>query len=57
VVVNGEVVGSWRRNQRAKKVQLAIDPLHEIPSTAASGITAAVTRYGAFLKQPVELSP
>jgi len=57
VVVNGEVVGSWRRSQRAKKVQLAIDPLHEIPSTAARGISAAAARYGAFLEQPVELIP
>ena len=57
VVVNGEVVGSWRRTQRAKKVQLAIDPLHEIPATAARGIGAAAARYGAFLEQVVELNP
>jgi hypothetical protein len=57
VVINGEVVGSWRRTQRAKKVELGIDPLHDIPSSAASGIAAAARRYGAFLEQPVELSP
>ena len=34
VVVNGEVVGSWRRTQRPKKVQLEIEPLHDIPASA-----------------------
>jgi hypothetical protein len=57
VVLNGEVVGSWRRTQRAKKVELAIDPLHEIPSSAAGGMRAAATRYAAFLERPVELIP
>jgi hypothetical protein len=57
VVVNGEVVGSWRRTQRAKKVQLDIEPLHDIPTSAARGIAAAAARYGAFVEQPVALSP
>ena len=57
VVVNGEVVGSWRRTQRAKKVQLEVEPLHDIPASATSGITAAAKRYGAFVGQPVDLSP
>ena len=57
VVVNGEVVGSWRRTQRAKKVQLGIEPLHRIPASAATAIARAAQRYAAFLEQPVELSP
>jgi len=57
VVVNGEVVASWRRTSRAKKVELAVRPLHDIPTSAHSGIAAAVKRYGAFLELPVELSP
>jgi hypothetical protein len=55
VVINGEVVGSWRRTPRAKRVQLDLEPLHEIPSSAATGIAAAAKRYGAFLEQAVEL--
>src|SRR5690348_17654010 len=38
------------------RVELGIDPLHDIPSSAATGIAAAAKRYGAFLEQPVELS-
>ena len=55
VVINGEVVGWWRRTPRAKRVQLDLEPLHEIPSSAATGIAAAAKRYGAFLEQAVEL--
>jgi hypothetical protein len=55
VVVNGEVVGSWRRTQRAKKIRLELEPLHPIPHSAASGIAAAAKRYGAFVEQAVEL--
>jgi len=57
VVVDGEVVGSWRRTQRAKKVELDLEPLHDIPRSAANGIAAAAARYGAFVEQPVTLSP
>lgn len=57
VVINGEVVGSWRRTPRAKTVQLDLEPLHEIPNSAAKGIAAAAQRYGAFLEQAVGLSP
>lgn len=55
VVINGEVVGTWRRTPRAKGVQLEVEPLHVIPRSAASGIAAAAKRYGAFVEQPVEL--
>jgi hypothetical protein len=57
VIVNGEVVGSWRRTARAKKVQLDLESLHDIPASARSGLAAAAKRYGAFLEQPVELIP
>ncbi|MES1170535.1 MAG: crosslink repair DNA glycosylase YcaQ family protein, partial [Leifsonia sp.] len=57
VVRNGEVVGSWRRAAGAKTVRLGLDPLHQIPAAARSGIAAAAKRYGAFLERPVELSP
>lgn len=55
LVVNGEVVGTWRRTPRAKKVRLQVEPLHDIPRSARSGLAAAAERYGRFLEQPVEL--
>jgi hypothetical protein len=55
VVINGEVVGSWRRTPRAKTVHLDLEPLREIPSSAATGIAAAAARYGVFLEQAVEV--
>jgi hypothetical protein len=55
IVVNGEVVGSWRRTAKAKKVELTTVPFDELtPSTrAAVGRTAA--RYGRYLGLPVEV--
>jgi len=57
VVVNGEVVGSWGRTQRADRVRVEVEPLHGIPVPASAGMARAARRYGAFLEQPVELSP
>jgi len=57
IVVNGEVVGSWRRTQRADRVRVEVEPLHGIPVPASAAIARAARRYGAFLEQPVELSP
>jgi hypothetical protein len=57
IVRNGEVVGSWRRTQGAKKVRVYLDAIHDIPASARGGIAAAAKRYGAFVEQPVELSP
>ena len=56
-VVNGEVVGSWRRTARAAKVQVDLEPFRDIPASATPGFAAAAKRYGAFLEQQVELSP
>ncbi len=56
VVVNGEVVGSWRRTRRAKKVQLDVEPMHDIPVSARPGVAAAAKRYAAFIEQPVDLA-
>lgn len=56
VIVNGEVVGSWRRSQRAKRVQLDVEPLHDIPATAGPAVAAAAKRYAAFIEKPVDLA-
>ncbi|MEP6843091.1 MAG: winged helix DNA-binding domain-containing protein [Pseudolysinimonas sp.] len=55
MVLNGEVIGSWRRTPRAKKVDLDMLPFRDIPESAHGGIAAAARRYGAYLEQPVEL--
>jgi hypothetical protein len=55
IVVNGEVVGSWRRTARAKKVDVTTKPFDEFGASVEAGIARAAKRYGRFLGRPVEL--
>ena len=55
IVVNGEVVGSWRRLTKGTKTTLTPQPFHELTATAQKGIESAARRYGRFLGSTVEL--
>ena len=55
IVLNGEVIGSWRRTQRARRVEVELVPRRELSATAARGVASVAKRYGAFLEQPVEV--
>jgi hypothetical protein len=57
LVINGEVVGSWRRTPRAKKVEVSLEPFHSVPASAGPGIAAAARRYANFVEQPVDVIP
>ena len=53
VIVNGEVVGSWRRTQRTKRVEVETMPFDTFGATTRAGIATAARRYGRFLGVPV----
>ena len=59
IVVNGEVVGSWRRattgRKTGAKTVLTPQPFHELTATAQAGIEKAARRYGRFLGSTVDL--
>ena len=55
IVVNGEVVGSWRRTVRAKKVALTTEPFGELSDATRAAIARAATRYGGYLGLPAEV--
>ncbi len=55
IVVNGEVVGSWRRPAKAKKITLTTAPFGELSTTAHKAVVHSATRYGEYLGLPVEL--
>jgi hypothetical protein len=57
IVVNGEVIGAWRRTSRPKKVAVELERFHDFSASTKSGIAVAAKRYGAFLEQPVDVSP
>ena len=55
IVVNGEVVGSWRRIANAKWVELSTLPFDELSATTRTAIDRAAARYGRYLELPVEV--
>ncbi|MDP9028677.1 MAG: winged helix DNA-binding domain-containing protein, partial [Actinomycetota bacterium] len=57
IVVNGEVVGSWRRAAKANRVELTTSPFAELSATTRSAIGRAAERYGRYLEQPIEVDP
>jgi hypothetical protein len=56
VVVDGRVVGTWRRATKRSRVAVALD-LVEAPSRAVTGALAeAAARYGAFVGAEIDLT-
>ena len=55
IVVEGEVVGTWRRVVRAREVIVEATPFAPLSRRILAGLTDAAQVYGAFLGQPVRL--
>lgn len=54
LVVDGQVMGTWRRRSRARGLELEIQPFGQAPPQRA--LTAASEVVGAFWQQPVHTS-
>jgi len=55
VVLNGRVVGGWRRTQARAAVVVETKLLVPLPAAARAALRAAAARYGRFLGSAVEL--
>lgn len=55
VVVDGEVVGVWRRDRASKRVVVTLDPFRPLSAVAVRGVRRRLMRYGEFLETDVEL--
>ena len=55
IVVEGQVVGTWKRSVGKRSVRIALSPFASLSARARRGIAQAASRYGAFLQLPVEL--
>lgn len=55
VVVDGEVVGSWKRNRSRDRVVVTLLPFRPLTGAALGGVRAKLARYGEFLNVEVVL--
>jgi hypothetical protein len=53
IVVDGRVVGTWKRVLKKGKVQITPAPFPSLPTVADEALTAAAERYAAFLGLPL----
>jgi hypothetical protein len=55
IIVNGQVVGTWKRAIRADGIVAALELFHDLTGDEYAAIDAAVHRYGAFHSLPIEI--
>jgi hypothetical protein len=56
IVINGRVVGTWKRTFKKGSVIISTNPFNPLSSAEAKGTLAAANRLGKFLGMPVILS-
>lgn len=56
IVVDGQIVGSWKRKIRKSAVEITINSLAPLTDAGWQAVAAAAERYGTFLGQPVRLN-
>lgn len=56
VVVNGKVIGSWRRSVKADRMVIAFTPFTPLRRTDAAAVDAAAHAYAGFFGVELELS-
>jgi hypothetical protein len=56
VVVDGQIVGTWKRTLEKKAVVITIDYWSHLTKAQLRAVAAATQRYGEFLEKPVVLA-
>ncbi len=55
VVVDGQVAGTWKRTEGAKKITVDLSEFTSMTKKSRAGFARALRRYGEFVGKPVEL--
>ena len=55
IVIDGRVVGTWKRTLRQTKVLVSLDPFEPLSPTQTEAAVAAAEPYGRFLGLPAEI--
>jgi hypothetical protein len=56
LVVDGRVVGTWRRRELARSVDLTATPFARITATDRRRLAAALEEYGTFVGRPSRIT-
>lgn len=56
VLVDGEVVGTWRRQERADRVEVVVSPFEPLPARTVRAVEGAAASYAAFLGLAPEIT-
>jgi len=56
IVLDGQVVGTWKRTLTKNTVFIVLSPFRALNDAELYAVTAAVGRYGAFLGLPVNMT-
>ena len=54
MVVDGQVVGTWKRTFKKNAVVIEANPFVSLSTTGTRSFAASANRYGAFLRMPVD---
>jgi hypothetical protein len=55
IVVDGQIVGTWKRTLRKDAVVIETNLFTQLPIAESRAVAMAAQRYGEFLELPVEL--
>jgi DNA glycosylase AlkZ-like len=56
IIIDGQIVGGWKRTLRKDSVLIEFNPITKLTSTEKGAIMEAANRYGKFLGLAVELT-
>lgn len=56
MVVDGQVVGTWKRMVKKGKVLITFNPFHPLNDAEHAALAAATARYGAFMRARAEVT-
>jgi Winged helix DNA-binding domain len=56
LVIEGKFAGTWRRDQKASGVRIAVTPFERLSRGHARSLAAGIARHGAFLNVPARLA-
>jgi hypothetical protein len=56
IVVDGEVVGIWKRERTAKRTVVTLSPHRPLSASTMRGVRNRLERYAEFLGTDVELA-